>query len=457
MRVSPDTRTAAAAAVAAVLGAVAYTLGAYLLGPVAMLALAAGVAFGLVTFLRPAWGMAGAFLAAPLELFDLRLASGAVSPAEAGLALVAVAYMSRALLRPESVRMPAVRDLPIIVLLVAVGAGIVIADDPNIPVRVFILWTLFYFAYLQAQSFDVGEIRLVVIALVIGAGILGAVGTFNYLQAGGSQGLYGGGEFTTARAVGTFADPNYFAALLLLAVVAGAALVIGDFRRTGWLVVALGAAMAGLAFSLSRGGISGAALGLLVLLVWGRARWIAAVIVIVFVALTAFDANPILKSDQFGAVGERLSSISRPGVTEVSKRPEIWSAAIDVTIEHPFFGVGVNQFEVQAARRGLVEYGAPVENAHSVPLSLAAETGLIGLAAFLAFVGQLAVRSAAALRTRQRLAFALGLGLFAALLGFLVQAFTVTQFRTNVLTGTFLVVAGLLTALADRARRELPA
>jgi hypothetical protein len=64
------------------------------------------------------------------------------------------------------------------------------------------------------------------------------------------------------------------------------------------------------------------------------------------------------------------------------------------------------------------------------------------------------VRSAAGLRTRDPLAFALGLGLFAALLAFLAQGLTVTQIRTNVLTGSFLVLAGLLTALADRARRE---
>ena len=49
----------------------------------------------------------------------------------------------------------------------------------------------------------------------------------------------------------------------------------------------------------------------------------------------------------------------------------------------------MNQFEYEAGAAALTERGAPLENAHSIPFSLAAETGIFGLAAFLFFLGQL--------------------------------------------------------------------
>jgi O-antigen ligase len=116
--------------------------------------------------------------------------------------------------------------------------------------------------------------------------------------------------------------------------------------------------------------------------------------------------------------------------------------------------VGVNQFQFEARRRGLTENGAPLENAHSIVFSLMAETGITGLAAFVFFLGQLGVRAVSALRTSDRLRYALALGIAAALLGFVLQGLTVAQIRVSFITGTFFALAGMLTALADRANAE---
>ena len=439
----------AAVVVLSAAGAALFALSAYYLNPIAFPAACAAVAFAFLAFERPAWAIAAGLVAAPLEALNMKLPSGALSPSEAALTFVGVAYVARALLRRETVVAPSVRDAPILLLLAAAAVGIGVAQDPAPVVRVLTLWVLFYCMYLQVQTFERREIRIVLSALAVGAGILGAIGAIKYIQGGAAE-VFGGGVLASGRAVGSFEDANYFASFLQLALLPGIALLLLDARRNIWLAPFVIGAFAGLTFSLSRGATAAFAVGLLLLLAWRRARWATIAIAVVFMALTAASANPLTQSDYFGTVEQRLSTIGNP--TRESRRPEIYAAAVDEAIQHPFFGIGINQFESASARRGLVEYGRPLENAHSIPLSIAAEIGLIGLAAFLVFVGQLAVRAVRAMATRDRLAYALALGMAASLLGFLVQGLTSAQIRTNILTGVFFLLAGMLTALADRVR-----
>ena len=432
--------------------AVLFVLSAYLVHPAILPALMVAGAFVVLAFLKPAWGLGAALAASALELFGLPLPSGLLTPAEAALALVAVAYIVRALVRPETVALPGWRDIPFLLLLAVVLIGVVIAVDPAPVVRVFIFWTLFYCLYLQAQSLSPRDMRVVVIGFALGAGALGAIGAYGYFQSGSVE-LLAGGEITTTRAVGALADANYYAGLLALAVLPALALVLNGGRRDLWLGIPVALGVAGLIFSLSRGGILAFGVGLLVLLAWRRARWIAVALVLIVGILTAANLNPLTRSEQFGVVRERLSTLTRAQLATTSQRPEIWSAARDVAIEHPFAGVGVNQFEHEAGQRGVYERGEPIENAHSVPLSLAAETGIVGLALFMAFLVQLAGRARVALHNRDPLPYVLALGTLAALVAFVVQGLTVAQIRAHIVMGSFLVLAGLLTGLADNARR----
>jgi O-antigen ligase len=261
----------------------------------------------------------------------------------------------------------------------------------------------------------------------------------------------GGGVIANTRAVGAYSDANYYASLLVLGILPGAALVLSGGRRL-WLVAPIAGAVAGVAFSLSRGAISALAIGLLLMLAWNRARWIALGLAIVFAVLTFMNANPIVQSQQFQTVEQRLSTLQLSTLEATTNRPRIWATAVDVFQQNPFVGIGVNSFKDQAARHNLFERGGILENAHNIFLSLAAETGLLGLGAFLWLVGQLVGRAVRAMRAADPAARALGLGLSAALLAFVLQGLTVVQLRVNVITGTFFAVAGMLTALADRAQ-----
>ena len=440
---------AAATLGAALLGAL-YVVSAYAVDPVALPALAVAAAFAVLALTRPAWGVAGALAAAPLEIFQVTLGPGQVTPTEAAFAIVALGYLGRLVIAPETVAVPDLRDAPLGLLLAAMAVGIPEAPEPGAVLRVTAFWFLFMCVYFQALSLTRAEIVTALKAFGAAAGILGAIGAVRYLQSGGG-GLLGGGTITLNRAVGAFEDANYFAAFLILGLLPGAALALADVRRNGWLLGAVAAGGAGIAFSLSRGGMAGFLVGFLVLLMWRRARWIAFGLAAVFALTTLANANPIVRSSQFQVVEERLSTLN-PALGQTTTRPRIWRTGLEVTLDHPLFGAGANQFRHEASRRNLLERGKPLENAHSVPVNTLAELGLIGFAALAAFVLQLASRAARALRGAVTgVEYAVPLGIAAAFTGFALQSLTVTPTRVTVVTGALFALAGFLTAFADRA------
>ncbi len=434
----------------AVLAAAVGTVAAYVLSPLAVLAAALFMALSVVIYHRPAIGVGAGLLLIATETSPI---AGPLSPTEGTMVAVALCYLARALLQPGSVVLPGTRELSLFALLSAFAAGLVVADDTAPIFRVFGLWVAFFLVYLQCQSFTPREIRGVLVAFAIGAGILGLIGTVAYLQSGGPR-LYSGGLVTGARAAGAFSDPNYSASMLALAVVPAVALIVHEPRRLWWLGLMAGAAGAGVIFSLSRGGFLALMAGLGVLtMLWGRFRIAGAAFALVVLTFGLFNADPIVRSSQFRTVQTRLGTLTGPQLGATNLRPRIWAAAVDVGVDHPFFGVGVQNFQKAAAQRGVFERGSALENVHNIPLNLLAENGFIGLGGFLVFIAQLAWRARTAIGSRDRLARALALGLLATLSGFLVQGLTLMPLRVNAIAAAFFVVAGMLTALADRAAR----
>jgi O-antigen ligase len=438
---------------AALTGA-AFAYSAYAIGPAVLPAALLGLAVAAFALSRPVGGVCLAFLAAPLELYALPLPTGSLSPSEGIFALVGLSYLARATFRPDTVRKPGVRDIPYVVLLGAASVGIGLADAPAPIMRILAFWTLFYLVYLQVQSFTEHQIRQVLWSLAIGGAILGGIGAVQFISSG-AGGLYAGGAGASVRAVGTFGeavgDSNYFASFLQLAALPAIALIVAQPRRNAMLVPLVAITVTGLAFSLSRGGMLGFAAGLLLLLLWGRARWMAAGVTVVVAVITIAGANPLVASSSFGTVEQRLATVGDLGQTSTNTRPELFQQAVDLTIEYPLTGVGLNQYIEHSAARGLTERGRPHETAHNVYLSLSSETGLIGVGAFLAFIGLVVRRAFVALRHRTPISRAAAFGCAAALFGFAIQGLTVSLNRNNLLWATFLVLAGILVALSDRA------
>ena len=447
-----DGRFLALVALLAAVGAAVFAASAYLVSPLVLPGLVFVIALAVLAWTRPAWALAATVLLIPAELVSLPLPSGALSPAETGLAIVALAWLGRALFAPETVVLPSVRDLPILVLLGTVLIGLTVAVDTAFVIRIFILWTLFYFVYLQAQSLSRAEIRWVLIAFVVAAGILGTIGAVAFLTSNETA-LLDGGLHTGKRATGTFVDANYYASLLVVAVLPGVALALADFKGHGWLLLPLIGGIGGVVFSLSRGGIAGLVFGLLSLLLMRRARLLLLVLVPVVAASTLLGLTPFTRSQQVTVVEERLGTLDS-SLSSRDDRPRIWGVALEMTAQHPFTGVGARNFGEVSGQFGLFDRGSPVENAHNTPLGFAAENGVVGAAAFIILVVQLLFRSFKSLSARDRLARALAVGLLGGLLGFLLQSLTQAQLRVNVITGVFFLLAGFITALSDSASKQ---
>jgi O-antigen ligase len=122
------------------------------------------------------------------------------------------------------------------------------------------------------------------------------------------------------------------------------------------------------------------------------------------------DDTPVTVGDPAG----RLASAG-------GKRDELWESALDALAAHPAQGVGPGTFEFWWQREGAGTEN--VEDAHSLPLELAAELGLPGLALLLAFLGG---ALALALRARGSLSrpddFAAGIAMTAAFIVFLFSS-----------------------------------
>ncbi|MDR7430058.1 MAG: O-antigen ligase family protein [Armatimonadota bacterium] len=141
--------------------------------------------------------------------------------------------------------------------------------------------------------------------------------------------------------------------------------------------------LAGLLATLSRGAWVGWLAGVLCFCLLAgtasrRVRW-GAVAVLVGVLLAA-SSIPAFRA--------RALTLLDPG--HYRYRIVVWKAAMRMVADRPWTGVGFGAFVREYDNYRVPEDSyAPAPFAHNLPLSLAAETGLPGLAAFLVFLGAL--------------------------------------------------------------------
>jgi putative inorganic carbon (HCO3(-)) transporter len=242
----------------------------------------------------------------------------------------------------------------------------------------------------------------------------------------------------TTRAIGTLSDANLFAGYLVLVAALSVAAALAVRRR--WSIAAAGLVtlVFGMALvaTLSRSGWIGFLVALLTMAVLlpERRREIALVGAgVVGILVVIGLAGPIA-----GRLGGTEGG--SPFETFFARVP-IWAAAWAMFIQHPIFGIGVNNFGFL-----IQDYNADldVNQAHNLFLNIAAERGILGIVTFL-FV---AVMSFRALRAAWRKApeftgRVLIAGISAAILGFLAHSlFDVSYYDYRILL-MFWIVIGL--------------
>ncbi len=217
------------------------------------------------------------------------------------------------------------------------------------------------------------------------------------------------------RAYGTFAQPNPYAGYLGLVLPLALSLALHSWtlRATEeiWSRAALlpravgllffpalaGLLLLGLLASWSRGGWLGmvAGLGIVVALRSRRAALISALLLFLLVAamiLGLVGALPASVQERFQGLEDwtlflrpvELRSIRVTGENfALVERMAHWWAAYAMWLDHPFTGVGVGNYPVAYETYRMPGWKDPLGHAHNILLNVMAETGLLGLVAYL--------------------------------------------------------------------------
>ena len=255
--------------------------------------------------------------------------------------------------------------------------------------------------------------RWLVFAVLVSTVANAIVGLYIFFGGSGADHLLILGRFF--RAFGTFGQPNPFGGFmgiaLPLAVMCAAvnlyqiALDIRAGRHVALsrilLLVAIACATAIIAAALfaswSRGAWLGCAVSLVAMLVAIPKRPVkgisyAIVLAALFCALWSAGLLPRSVVNRLTTAAADLFTISdvrginfTPTNYAVVERLAHWQAAISMAQAQPFLGVGLGNYAAAYAEYRLLNWEEPLGHAHNLYLNFLAETGVVGLAAYLAF------------------------------------------------------------------------
>ena len=268
------------------------------------------------------------------------------------------------------------------------------------------------------------------------------------------------------RAYGTFEQPNPFAGLMGMGAALFAGLSVGALGRgkrlrpavlTATAGVAL-ASLAALVASWSRGGWMGFAAAVAVMTaalflpLRDLRRWLAAGGAL----LLAATGWPLLWTHLPAALRDRLIGFLaytrfrdvRGAAVDatnyaVMERMAHWQAALGMWRDHLWLGVGLGCYEAAYVDYRLLPWPNALGHAHNVYLTLLAETGLLGLAAYLLLFAALFFRLLRALPRLGGWRRGLAVGLLGAWTHFLVH-----DLVDQLLVNGMQIVVGLLLALS---------
>ena len=449
---------AVAGALLAAAGGAATAALAYAAGPVVPLAIVGGALVMALALAMPMRLVYVAIVLVPFKLYTIDIsalagagASGAgltgagLSLSEGLFVLGGVAWALGRIVRGHWPFVPSPLGKPYALLLLAIVPGLLIAEHPFPVIKMLVMWGALFLVYQMIVADGRPEtVRTMLLALVIAAAVVGlkaiiAPGTEQPQQ------LLGLGEVAEGRPGGSFDDPNILATFEALALPAAVAFAVGRkvlLRAVG--LVSFGLILAGLSLSLSRGGFLAAAGALAVMLLWRPFRYTGLAVLVVFVALQWASGSSLLGPvQQESVVQGRIESISYAAAGG-DPRFAIWRTTPDMIAAHPFFGIGANQFPDVSRRYGLFtqDLRGSYQHAHNIPLTIAAELGLIGLAALLWVTVALARALLGACRRarddRRGIAFAIA----AAFTGLVFQGMVDYTVSSNTITGIVFVLAG---------------
>ena len=286
--------------------------------------------------------------------------------------LLCASWALRALGSRERLRLPAAL-VPALLVGATVVLALVVSPDPGAGVLDALRYALFivFFFLIVQMARTRSDVRRIIEVFVLSGSAAAVWGVYAFVVLG------------RERAGGPIDDPNDFAYLLAcLMPLAGYLVATQRARRLLWSLCFVALAAATLA-TLSRGAL----VGLGGVVIWGVATRrvplgavVAGVIAVASIAVLAFAAwGP--------AIHDRLENKQQIASSNVESRRALWTGALRMWADRPVTGVGPGRYAVEAdryVRNDPLAIRDPV--VHNTYLQAVAETGALGLGAFLVFL-----------------------------------------------------------------------
>jgi len=401
----------------------------------ASIVILAGLAILLLIAVRPLFGLGVTLMLGPLgALENILWGNQLADSGQALLAITTAAWLARGMvrrrlgLRPMPLTIPLALFIGMAAFSVPDGSGIGLGLKEllkwvEIALVMFMVVSMGSEATLRYQ-----RKRNIIVAMLLLAGSSQAlVGIWQF-------GLRGDGPETFAvlgrfyRAYGTFEQPNPFGgfmnltALLAWGTLAGNIIAAWNRRRQNgspshpticwlrsseagaavpWLMLLAGLSAllttAALIFSWSRGAWLGFTAGAIVgLLFWPKKTWRSSLILLpavvvglLFLAGAGTDLLPESLVARISDLGQgipigdvRGADINDANYAELERLAH-WQAALDMARDHLGLGIGFGAYEAAYPDYALINWPYALGHAHNYYLNLLAETGLLGLTAYI--------------------------------------------------------------------------
>jgi putative inorganic carbon (HCO3(-)) transporter len=435
----------------AVLAAMLLALGVYYLVPGLATALVGGLAFFALTVYRPDLSLAMVPLATPLFYRPRYIGNLYFSLAEFVIVCGAGAFALRAawsLVRHKRLRgvVPLLRDRSVwlALALVLIAVAWLFVPEPqrrNLALREFratILEPVIFFGLMLYNLRTERDLWRMTAAWLIAAALVGREGVEQFLF-GQTWSMEGVGRVTSVYPSAT-AFGIYIGRALPLAI------VLAFFLPARWklwrIACALLAIVIGLGalFSFARGAWIGVFAGLVVVAIMTRDRRL--VIALAAALLAGLALLPFIRVERITSMFD-FASEDNTGLS----RLKIWTSALRVLRDHPFTGIGEDQFLYQDAAK----YGIPqlrfltVSHPHNFLLDFWLRLGVPGLAWVLAALTYFFWQGYMLWKRYAGTALgALALGLIASMVDFAVHGLLDMAYFTMDLALTFWLTFGLM-------------
>jgi O-antigen ligase len=388
-----------------------------------------GSAVFLLNFNKPLVGLGVTLLLGPLGALESLLTGGSsLDSSQVMLLLTVAAWIARRLSR-RHFALPYTRlNVPLFLFLAVTFLTLLAAPSLEFGLREWVKWleillVMWLVVDMAGEQRSEGESSVecqvsgatpavwVLVMLLLAGLSQAAVGIWQFgLRDTGPEHFEILGRFY--RAYGTFEQPNPFGGFMNLSVLLALGVVVsviwrgsrgaGEQGRETWrpsffLLMFVGtcllATTAALLMSWSRGAWLGFAGGTAVfVLFWTRRRWqgfglllLAALLLwggLTFNLLPAAVAERITNFREDVTFGDARGVDINDANYAVIERLAHWQAALDMARDHFWLGVGFGNYEPAYHEYALINWPFPLGHAHNYYLNLLAETGVLGLVAY---------------------------------------------------------------------------